>query len=132
MSYQSLTIVGRVGREPEFNYTSTGVAVCKFSVAVSKVTGKGDSKQEKTTWFKVVLWRERAENLNKYIHKGDQIMIVGEVDTSAYIAKDGSAAASLELTAHEVRLLGSKESSGRGASNPASNGGDDESGDVPF
>src|SRR5579859_1405748 len=105
MSYQQIIIVGNVGRDAEFNYTPQGVGVAKFSVAVTKVTGKGDEKKEKTTWFRVTLWRDKAENLYKYITKGKKLLVVGEIDASAYTNKDGAPTASLDLTASDVRFL---------------------------
>jgi single-strand DNA-binding protein len=125
--YQQITIAGNVGRDSELSYTSQGIAVAKFSVAVSKVTGRGDSKQEKTTWFKVTMWREKAENLSKYIKKGDKILVVGEIDASAYTNKDGQPTASLEITASDVRFMGSKDGNGSGAGSDSS-----ETGDIPF
>src|SRR5579859_3245535 len=108
-SYQQTIIVGNVGRDAEFSYTPQGVGVAKFSVAVTKVTGKGEDKKERTTWFRVTLWREKAENLHQYIKKGNKIMVVGEVEASAYTNKDGAPACSLDLTANDVRFLSKRE-----------------------
>jgi single-strand DNA-binding protein len=112
--YQQVIIVGNVGRDPELNYTPQGIAVCKFSVAVNKVTGKGETRKEKTTWFRVSLWRERAETASQYIKKGMKIMVIGEVDVNAYIDKAGAAQATLELTANDFKFLDSRENSGGG------------------
>src|SRR5882762_10121301 len=105
MSFQQCIVVGRVGGDAALSYTSTGIALCKFSVAVSKVTGKGEARKEKTTWVRISLWRERAENLSQYIKKGNLVMVIGEIDVSAYTDKQGQPAASLELNANEVKLL---------------------------
>ena len=108
--YQQITIIGNVGRDPEMHYTQGGVAVCDFSVAVNKryTTADGE-KREEVTWFRVTCWRQLAEVVGKYLTKGKQIMVVGEVSGSAYIAKDGSPAASLEITANTVKFLGHKD-----------------------
>lgn len=115
MSYQKITIVGNVGRDAEIAYTRQGIAVLKFSVAVNKTIGKGDDKRQTTTWFNVTLWRERAEALASYIKAGMQVLVMGEVTASAYIGKDGKPAASLELTADDVKLLTSKQEMDRRA-----------------
>lgn len=109
MSYQNLTIVGNVGRDAELKYTPQGIAVLKFSVAVNKTIGKGDDKRQTTTWFNTTLWRERAESLAPYVKAGMQVLVTGEVQVSAYIDKNGKAAASMELTADDVKLLTSKQ-----------------------
>jgi single-strand DNA-binding protein len=106
--YQYTIIIGNVGRDPELRYTSTGAAVCSFSVAVSRSwTDKNSNEpREETTWFKVSAWRALAETANQYVHKGMQIMVTGEVKASAYAGKDGTPQASLELTARNIQFLG--------------------------
>ena len=106
--YQQTIIIGNVGRDPELRYTPSGVAVCDFSVAVSRRWNDRQSGEprEKTTWFRVSAWRQLAETVNQYVHKGMQIMVVGEIDSSAYIGQDGEARSSLELTAQNVQFLG--------------------------
>ena len=139
--YQQVIIVGNVGRDPEFRYTPQGVAVCDFSVAVSKVTGKEENRKEKTTWFKVTVWRERAETASRYIKKGMRVMVIGEVEARAYTDKSGQPQASLELTANDFKFLDRKGESGggdteyqvtRGAA--AAGGGDyvEDTSDIPF
>src|SRR2546421_3509243 len=57
MSMAQIQLIGNLGRDPEMNYTPDGTAVCKFSIAVSKITGKGAEKSETTTWYNVTAWR---------------------------------------------------------------------------
>lgn len=126
--FQQLIIIGNVGREPEMRYTPQGIAVCDFSVAVNKVIGKGEGKQEQVTWFKVTVWREKAEIASQWIKKGMKIMVIGEVKVSAYIAKDGKAAGSLEVTADEFKFLGDGTKGEQKPPAPKP----EEGGDIPF
>ena len=104
--YQSVTVIGHLGRDPEMRYTSSGVAVTNFSVATSrKWTDAAGAAQEKTTWFKVSAWRKLAETCNQYLHKGQLVMVEGEIDASAWTGQDGTAKATLELTARTVKFL---------------------------
>src|SRR5258708_18890950 len=112
MTYQQVTIVGNVGRDAEMRYTPQGVAVCDFSVAVNKVTGKGENRKEKTTWFKVTVWRERAETASQYIKKGMKILVVGEIDASPYTNKQSQPPASLELPASDFKFLDNRGGDG--------------------
>ena len=128
MSYQNLTIVGNVGRDADLKYTPQGVAMLKFSVAVNKTTGKGEDKRQTTTWFNITLWRERAESLAPYITSGMQVLVTGEVAVSPYTDKNGKPAASLELTANEVKLLSSKQESERRETERSA----EEPADIPF
>lgn len=124
--YQQITIVGNVGRDATLKYTSSGIAVADFSVAVSKVTGSGESRQEKTTWFRVTCWRNLGEIAGQYVKKGAKILVVGEVAASSYVDKAGVTQVSLELTADNFKLLSSREEMqrmGAGESNGAYSGG---------
>lgn len=112
MTYQLITIVGNVGTDPEIKYLRDGVAVCNFSCAVNKVTGKGETRKEVTTWFKVTIWREKAETAATLIKKGGRILLTGEVSAEAYIdKKTNEPRASLVLTGNEFRLLSSRAES---------------------
>lgn len=126
--YQSTTIVGHLGGDPSMRYTSSGVAVTSFSVATSrKWTDAAGAAQERTTWFKVSAWRKLAEVCNQYLHKGQLVMVEGEIDASAYTPKDGGdPRATLELRANTVKFLGGKGGEAQQEAAPA-----DET-DVPF
>lgn len=115
VGYQYTVIIGNVGRDPEMRYTQSGVAVCDFSVAVTRRwTDSAGARQEQTTWFRVSAWRALAETCNEYVRKGMQIMVSGEIDASAYAAKDGKPRASLELTARDVQFLGRRADADEG------------------
>jgi single-strand DNA-binding protein len=137
--YQQVIIVGNVGRDAELTYTPQGIAVAKFTVAVNKRTGRGEDRKEKTTWFRVTAWRERAETIGQYVKKGMKIMVIGEIDISVYTDKAGQPAGTLELTANDFKFLDSRgeaqgEFQGARGANASSGGGDDveDAGDIPF
>lgn len=130
--YQYTVIIGNVGRDPELRYTKNGVAVCDFSVAVTRRFGgkDGGEKREETTWFRVSAWRNLAESCNQYVHKGMQIMVTGRIAASAYLGNDGEAKASLELTALDVQFLGRRMDSN--SVEEVDNAADFEDADLPF
>lgn len=133
--YQQLIIIGNVGKEPELRYTPSGQGVCSFNVAVNrKWTDKNSNeKREKTTWFKVSAWRQLAETCSQYVHKGMQIMVIGEVEARSYTGNDGQTYVSLDVTAREVKFLGGKgERSGSGEDYGGGYSGSDEPEDIPF
>ncbi len=127
--YQYTIIIGNVGRDPEMRYTQSGVAVCDFSVAVSRrwTDRNTNEAREKTTWFRVTAWRGLAETANQYVHKGMQVMVTGEVDVSAFIGQDGEARGSLDLTARDIQFLGR-----RGETTDAPGEYPSEAEDLPF
>lgn len=114
--YQHTIIIGNVGRDPELRYTQQGVAVCDFSVAVSRRwTDRNTNEQrEETTWFRVSAWRALAETVSQYVHKGMQVMVTGRISASAFMGQDGQPRASLDLTAQEIQFLGRRGEPGEG------------------
>jgi len=132
-----LIIVGNVGKDPELKYLQSGVPVCNFTVAVNTVSGSGENKQEKTTWVRVAAWRQLGEICNQYVRKGKQVMVVGTIDTRAYMDNAGQPAASLEMTARDVQFLGSKEGGQGGEGGNFNQGGGNyneptDMSDIPF
>lgn len=128
-------IVGNVGREPEMKYLQSGVPVCNFSVAVTEVYTANEERREKTTWYRVACWRRLAETVNQYVHKGQQVMIIGSVEARAYTDNSGQPAASLDLTARDVRFLGSRQDQQGGMGGDQGDYGappPDNLGDIPF
>ena len=115
--YQQIILIGHLGTEPEMRYTASGVPVTNFNMAVSRrwTNAEGQS-QEKTTWFRVNLWRRQAEIASQYLAKGHRGMIVGEVDSARpWTDRDGNARASIEVTATELKLMENKGVNSNGA-----------------
>jgi single-strand DNA-binding protein len=115
MSYQQITILGNLGRDPEMRYTQSGTPVTSFSVATSqRWTDKDGNKQEKTVWFRVTAWRKLAELCSQYLTKGRQVLVVGEMEEPhVFQDKSGEYRSSLELTARTIQFLGGRgESTG--------------------
>ena len=102
MSYQSITIVGNVGRDPEMRYTPTGKAVTNFSVAVNERRGE----QDVATWFKVTCWNGLAETVNQYLTKGRQVLVEGRIAVESWSGRDGQPQSTMTITANTVRFLG--------------------------
>ena len=111
MSMAQIQLLGNLGRDPEMNYTPDGTAVCKFSIAVSKVTGKGAEKHETTTWYNVTAWRNLAEMLSNHLKKGQQVFVQGDLNVRQYTTKDGRDGTSLDVTVEKFQFVGKKEES---------------------
>ncbi len=111
MSWHQTIIVGNLGGDPELRYLQSGRAVCNFSVAVSERwrDRQTNEQQEKTTWYRVAVWGNQAETCNTYLSRGRQVMVIGNVQARGYVNNNGEAAASLDLTARDVRFLGGRD-----------------------
>lgn len=114
--FQKIFIVGNLGRDPEMRYTPEGTAITNFPVAVSRkwTDSKGVAKEE-TAWFRVSVFGKQAEVANEYLAKGRRVLVEGvlviDPETKgphAYLRKDGTAGASFEIRASDVRFLSPK------------------------
>jgi single-strand DNA-binding protein len=104
MAMAYLALIGNLGRDPEMSYTSTGIAVTKFSLAVSQKRGE----KEETAWYNCVAWRGLAETLNQHLRKGQQVYVAGEFFPRSYTTKDGRSGMVLEITVEKFQFLGGK------------------------
>ena len=136
MSFNKITIIGNLGRDPELRYTPQGDAVCDFSVAVSdRKRDKAGEWQEVTTWFKITFWRKQAENASKYLTKGRQVYVEGRLQIEEWTDRDGKNRYTLVVQGNELQFIGERgefsENSSTGDnspsnSNPNSNPGSNE------
>jgi single-strand DNA-binding protein len=142
--YQSITIIGRLGRDPEMRYLPNGDPVTSFSVATDRGwTDKSGQKQKETTWFRISVFGKQAENANTYLSKGKMVLVEGRLQTDpktggprVYTRQDGTTASSFEIVANQVRFLSAKSEGGAaeaGEAVEAAAGGDSNSDDpIPF
>lgn len=97
-------LVGNLTRDPDLSETPSGVAVCKFAIAVTRDYANGDGERE-TDFFNVTVWRGRAENCAKYLKKGNKVAIVGSLQNRSYEDKDGTRRNVTDVIANEVEFL---------------------------
>lgn len=107
MSYCSVTILGRLGHDPELKYTPSGVATCALSLATSESwPDKNGQRQQKTEWHRVVVWGRLAELCAQHLTKGRQALVVGRLQTRSW-EKDGEKRYATEIVAQVVQFIGS-------------------------
>lgn len=80
----NVTIVGRLGKDPETTFSKDGKAICKFSVGVTRRFNK-----DVTDWFNCASFGKTAELIQQYFAKGNQIALQGEIQFGDYTDKDG-------------------------------------------
>ena len=105
-SVNKVIVLGHLGRNAETNFTPSGIAVTKFSVATSRRWKDSQSEEwkEETAWHNIVLWR--SENLANYLTKGKQVYVEGRLQTRSYEDRDGVKRYVTEIVADSVILLG--------------------------
>ncbi|HEX8737285.1 MAG TPA: single-stranded DNA-binding protein [Pyrinomonadaceae bacterium] len=121
MSFNKITIVGNLGRDPELRYTPQGNAVCNFSVATNeKRRDKNGEMQDITTWFRITLWGKQAENASKYLTKGSPVYVEGRLKVEEWTDRDGKGRYTLEVNATDMQFI-----SGGGRGDEMSGGADE-------
>lgn len=100
-----LFLIGHVGRDPELRYLPSGKAVTSFSLAVGRVTGSGERRQEETEWFRVVAWDRLAETCSEFLRKGSRIYLEGRLQTRTYTDREGVERKAVEVVAGELLML---------------------------
>ena len=109
MSFNKVIVVGNLGRDPELRYTPQGVAVCSFSMATNeKRRDKSGESQDVTTWFKITLWREKAETAAKYLTKGSTVYIEGRLRIEEWTDRDNNNRYTLDVQATDMQFIGSR------------------------
>jgi single-strand DNA-binding protein len=113
MSFNKITLIGNLGRDPELRYTPQGDAVCDFSVAVNdRKRDKAGEWQDVTTWFKVTLWGKKAENASKYLTKGRKAYVEGRLQLEEWTDRDGNTRHTLTVQGSEVQFLDGRNEGG--------------------
>ena len=105
-------LVGNLTRDPELRQTPQGVSVARFTVAVSRRYSKDG--QQQSDFINCVAWRNTAEFLCRYFHKGSGIQLCGSIQTSSWDGQDGQRRYSTEVVADEVSFNGPKSSNQQG------------------
>lgn len=101
-----VTIVGNIGDDPELRFTPSGAAVATFSVACTPRRfdrAANEWKDGEATWYRVNVWRHLAENTAETLHKGDRVIVVGNLASRAWKNEQkGTEGVSWEITADAI------------------------------
>lgn len=101
--------IGRATKDCEMNTTTNGVNVAKFTIAVDRKFKDAEGNKV-ADFINIVAWRGLADICFKYIKKGQQVAIRGELQIRSYDAQDGTKRYVTEIIADDMTLLGSKNS----------------------
>lgn len=122
--------MGRLTAEPELKMTTGGAAVAKFTLAVDRKRTKGNAA---TDFFDIVAWRERAEFVEKYLHKGQRVVAQGEMQTRSYTDRNGIKRKAVELTAEQIYFADSRQEAAEAAGyEPPMDAAECGSGEMPW
>ena len=116
-------VTGNITKDAELRYTANDKAYSKFSIANNE--GYGDNK--KTNFFNCTLWGKSAENLNRFLTKGQKVLITGKVEINDYKDKEGVERKIIDINVDSfggVELLGNKAQQESRTNNDTSNNSD--------
>ena len=106
-----VVIIGRLTKDVELLETPGGTPLARLSVAVNRSYKNSDGERE-ADFFNVTVWGNQAENCCKYLGKGRQVAIQGELRNDTYTDKNGDKRTSTTINAQEVEFIGSATTSG--------------------
>lgn len=105
MSINVVTLIGRVGTDPDIKYFESGSVKCKLTLAVNRRTREG----EHTDWFNLELWGKTAQVAGDYVRKGKQIAVKGSLKFESWHDRNTGALRSTPvILVDQLELLGSK------------------------
>jgi single-strand DNA-binding protein len=105
MNYNKAIIIGNVVADPEVRTTPSGQQVCSLRVATNRVwTDQSGTKQTKTEFHSVVLWRRLAEIASQYLKKGGLVMIEGRLETRSWDDQAGVKKYRTEIIGENMQL----------------------------
>jgi len=104
----SVVIVGNLASDPEVRTTQSGTSNCTFRVAVQRSFANANGVRE-ADFLSCVAWRQTADFVGKYLHKGSKVAVSGSIQTRNY-EKDGRKVYVTEIIADRVESVGSRDS----------------------
>lgn len=102
----NVTLMGRLTYEPELKATQSGISVINFQLAVDRQYSKDEDKQ--ADFIDCQAWRQTAEFISRYFHKGSMIALTGAIQTNNYTDREGAKRKAFTVVASQVSFCGSK------------------------
>ncbi len=122
-SLNKVILIGRLTRDPELRYTSSGLAVASFSIAVDRRFKDQQTGERKTDFFRCTAWRQKAEFMQQYVQKGRLICVEGSIELNEYTDKDGQRRMSADVQCDNIETLDAARDGEGGGSQSAPQGG---------
>lgn len=112
MALNRVILFGRLTRDPEFRNTTSGTAVCRFSVACDRQFADKQTGKREADFIECTAWRNTAEFVSRYFQKGSAITVEGSIRNNNFEDKNGVKHSSYVVVADNVGFGGSKSENG--------------------
>ena len=104
-------LIGNVGKDPEVNFTPSGVKVTQFRLATSETWKDKDGVvQEHTDWHTIIAWRGLADIVEKLVKRGSRVYVEGKIQSRTFEDREGNKRYITEIVADNLLLLDAKRS----------------------
>ena len=104
-----VTLIGRLGKDPECKTTQTGMQITNISIATTETyKDKQGQKQEVTDWHNVTFFGKLAEIAGKYLSKGSMVYVEGKLKNKKWVDQTGANRYATYVVAHELQMMDSK------------------------
>ena len=110
-NFNKVILGGRITQNPELKQTQSGIMVLSFSIAVNRRPSRnedGTSNQPQADFINCVAWRQQAEFISRYFHKGSSICVIGSIQTRNYTDQQGNKRYVTEVVVDEANFVDSK------------------------
>lgn len=110
-SFNRVTLLGNLTRDPELKRTKTGAAVTELGLAMNRTwNSESGERQEETTFVDVTVWGKTAENAAKYLQKGRSVLLEGRLQLDTWMdSKSGQNRSKLRVVAESLQFLGNNQ-----------------------
>lgn len=105
----SVTLVGRLTRDPELSYTPSQVACTHFTLAVDRPRREG--QDQGADFIRITVFGRQAENCDRFLSKGRQVAVHGRIQTGSYKNREGVTVYTTDVIADNVEFLGGAQES---------------------
>lgn len=105
----TVILVGRLTKDIELRYTTSGIAVCNFTLAVQNTYKNKKTGEYEAEFLDIEVWKNIAENLSQYCRQGDMIGVKGSLAKKSYKDKDGKTRYQTYVKAENVMFLSTKK-----------------------
>jgi len=118
-SFNQVTLMGNLTRDPELRQIPSGQSVCSFSLALNRSYKGSDGEwQEATDYVDVVAWAALGERVAQYVTKGRPVLVSGRLQSRSW-EQDGQKRSKLEVVAQDVTFLGGRGDDNGGSFTPS-------------
>lgn len=109
--YNKAFLIGNLTRDPELRYTTSGIPVARFAVAVNRFKRKeaGSEGGQDVDFINIVAWRRLAEICGEYLKKGRPVAIEGRLQINSFKGRDGEMKTMSEVVADNMQMLGRRQ-----------------------